>query len=256
MNIVIPMAGRGSRFANSGYELPKPLVEIQGRPMIEWVVKSIGAAEHRHIFIVQKEHIELYKLDELLESLVNKCVIIPIDYITEGQASSILLAEPWLDDDYLLTVNCDQVVEWNFQRFLDSFSTYSREWDSIFRYDGVIPTFEDTSGNTKWSYAETRYKSIGYEDYDVVSRVEEKNPISPHATVGLYGWNRGSDFVKYAKRMIAQNKRVNNEFYAAPVYNEAIEDGKNFRIFDCKVHTTGTPEELNAFLQTLEKKHD
>ena len=107
--------------------------------------------------------------------------------------------------------------------------------------DGGILTFHST--HPKWSYA--RLDESGF-----VSEVAEKKVISEHATVGVYYWGKGSDYVKYAEQMIEKNIRVNNEFYVAPVYNEAIADGKKIRIKDIqKMWGIGTPEDLNYFLE-------
>jgi len=93
MNIVIPMAGRGSRFANAGYDMPKPLIDIYGHPMVEYVIRNVTPREaHRFIFICQEEHLEKFGLAERLEAIAPGCVIIPINYITEGAACTVLLA--------------------------------------------------------------------------------------------------------------------------------------------------------------------
>jgi dTDP-glucose pyrophosphorylase len=243
MNIVIPMAGRGSRFSEANFQMPKPLIEIQGKPMIEWAVKSLNL-DGRYIFIVQKSHLKDFGLEMYLRKIVPDCKIVPIDYTTEGQACSVLLAEPWINtNESLVSANCDQVMEWNSSEFLLECASNVRGTKVLY-VDGVIPTFEDPTLSPKWSYAKT-------DKHGIITDVAEKNPISTHATTGVYHWNYGEDFVKYAKQMIAQDLRINNEFYSCPVYKEAIQDGLKFRIFDSKVHTTGTPEELNAFLKTL-----
>lgn len=236
----MPMAGRGSRFTNAGYDTPKPLIPIHGKPMVEWAVKSLNL-DGKYIFIVRKDHIENFDADSILRKIVPSCKIIPIDYVTEGQASSILLAEPWINDSRpMLSANCDQVVEWDANSFL----RLCNSWDQYGLIDGIIPTFEQPDKSPKWSYASV-------DEHGIVTDVAEKIAISTHATSGIYYWTRGKDYVKYAKQMIAQDIRVNNEFYACPVYKEAIMDGLRFRIFDSNVHTTGTPEELDIFLKKL-----
>jgi dTDP-glucose pyrophosphorylase len=237
INIVIPMAGLGSRFANAGFEVPKPLIEIQGRPMIEWVVKSIGNDSARYIYIVQEEHLKEFDLERILRRITPKSnmELVPIDYITEGQASSVLLAEPFIDNyDSMMSFNCDQVIDWTFDYFLlDASRSHA---------DGGILTFKGNS--PKWSYAEVKG---GW-----VTRTAEKDPISEHATVGAYFWTRGMDFVRFAKEMISENVRVNGEFYSCPVYNWAIRRGGKFIIYDVDaMYGTGTPEELKEFLRIL-----
>lgn len=233
------MAGKGSRFAKAGFERPKPLIEINGKPMIEWVVKSIGSSSSKYIYIVQEEHAKEFDLKDLLYSITpsRTLEIIEIDYITEGQASSVLLAEPFIDNyTPMMSFNCDQVIDWSFDLF------YLKILQS--HADGGILTFKGS--DPKWSYAEI--DSNGW-----VVRTVEKEPISEHATVGAYFWTRGMDFVRFAKEMISENVRVNNEFYSCPVYNWAIKRGGKFIISSVdKMYGTGTPEELRDFLMTLE----
>ena len=234
-NVVIPMAGFGSRFAKAGYKMPKPFIDVRGKPMIQVVVENLGFSTHntRFIFIVRKEHIELYQASYLLNLIAPGCVIITTDTVTEGSACSILLAKEYINnDEHLFIANSDQFVEWNCNEFM-----YSMINDNI---DGGIVTFEADS--LKWSYAKL-------DDNGFVSEVAEKTRISNHATVGFYYWKHGYDYVKNAEQMIAKDIRVNNEFYTCPVYNEAIADGKKIKIFDVKrMWGIGVPEDLDYFL--------
>ena len=233
LNIVIPMAGRGSRFANAGYELPKPLIDVNGRPMIEVVTRNIAPkCEHRFIYICQQEHLEKYALAERLEKISPNCAIVTVDHITEGAACTVLLAEKYIDnDDPMMIANSDQFVDTDINEYLSAMG------DS----DGLIMTMP--ADDPKWSF-------IKYDD-GYVTMVREKEVISNEATVGIYNYAKGSDFVKYAKQMIKKNIRVNNEFYVAPVYNEMIEDGKKIVFKDVgeKMHGLGTPEDLERFLK-------
>jgi HAD superfamily hydrolase (TIGR01509 family) len=233
MNIVVPMAGAGSRFANAGYTFPKPLIEVRGRPMIEIVVNNLNIEAH-YVFLVQKEHYEKYNLKYLLNLIAPDCDIIQLDGITEGAACTTLLAKDIINNNEpLLIANSDQYIKWNSNECMYAFSA-----DDI---DGGILTFN--SHHPKWSYA-----SIG--DTGFVTEVAEKKVISNDATVGIYYWKCGSDYVKYAEQMIQKNVRVNNEFYVCPVYNEAIVDGKKIRVKRVEeMWGIGTPEDLNYFLQ-------
>jgi len=237
MNIVIPMAGAGSRFAQQGYTFPKPLIEVDGKPMIEVVVNNLNIEAH-YIFLVQREHYEKFNLKYLLNLIAPDCDIIQLDGITEGAACTTLLAKDLINnDDPLLIANSDQYVEWNSNECLYAFSA-----DEI---DGGILTFE--SHHPKWSYAR-----VGEDGF--VAEVAEKKVISNDATVGLYYWKRGSDYVKYTEQMIEKNIRVNNEFYVCPVYNEAILDNKKIRIKQIeRMWGIGTPEDLNYFLKNYKK---
>lgn len=237
MNVVIPMAGHGSRFAQAGYTFPKPLIEVNGKPMIQVVVENLNIDAH-YIFIVQTEHYEKYQLKYMLNMIAPGCTIIQVSGVTEGAACTTLLAEGFIDTDApLLIANSDQYVEWNSNECLYAFTA-----DGI---DAGIVTFN--SVHPKWSYARLDEKGF-------VAEVAEKRPISDLATVGIYYWKRGSDYVKYAKQMIQKNVRVNNEFYVCPVFNEAIGDGKKIRVKNIdKMWGIGTPEDLKTYLEHHER---
>ena len=233
MNVIIPMAGAGSRFATMGYTFPKPLIEVNGKPMIQVVLENLNI-EANYTFVVRKEHYEKYSLQYLLTLIAPGCNIVQVDELTEGSACTTLLAKEFIDnDDPLLLANSDQFMEWNSNECLYAFNA-----DGI---DAGILTFKAT--HPKWSYAK-----VGEDGF--VSEVAEKKPISDDATVGVYFWKKGSDYVKYAKQMIEKDVRVNNEFYICPVFNEAIADGKKIRIKEIEgMWGIGTPEDLNYFLE-------
>ena len=232
MKIVVPMAGAGSRFEKAGYTFPKPLIEVQGQPMIAKVVENLNL-QGQYIFLVQKTHYEKYDLKGLLNMIAPGCEIVQIDGLTEGAACTVLKAKQFIDNNEpLIIANSDQWIKWNSFETISSFN----HKDS----DGGILTFK--SVHPKHSFA--KVDGNGW-----VSEVAEKNPISNDATVGIYHWKRGSDFVKYAEQMIARDIRTNNEFYVCPVFNEAIKDGKKIKasLVD-QMWGMGTPEELNNFL--------
>lgn len=233
MNVLIPMAGAGSRFSQAGYTFPKPLIEVDGKPMIQRVVENLNIDAH-FIFLVQKEHYEKYNLKQLLNLIKPNCDIVLVDGMTEGAACTTLLARNLINNENpLMIANSDQLVEWNSNECL-----YAFDADEI---DGGILTFKAT--HPKWSFAKLGQDGL-------VSEVAEKNPISDNATVGIYYWKHGSDYVKYADQMIEKNIRTNNEFYVCPVFNEAIEDGKRIRIKEIeKMWGIGTPEDLNYYLE-------
>lgn len=236
-NVVIPMSGAGSRFAKAGYVNPKPFIDVNGKPMIQVVVENLNLDPQtsRFIFIVQLKHMEMFGVEYLLKLIAPGCVIIPVDGITEGAACSVLLAEGFINnDEHLLIANSDQYVEWDSSAFM-----YSMISDYV---DGGITTFK--ANETKWSYAR-----LG--DGGLVAEVAEKKVISDNATVGIYYWKKGADFVRYAHQMIKKDIRVNNEFYVCPVFNEAIGDKKKIKIWPVtKMHGIGTPEDLRTFLDS------
>jgi len=237
LNVLVPMAGAGSRFAQQGYTFPKPLIEVNGKPMIQVVVENLNIEAH-YIFIVQQDHYDKYNLKYLLNLIAPGCDIVQVNGITEGAACSTLLAKEYINNDYpLVMANSDQYVEWNSNECMYAFTA-----DEI---DGGILTFEAT--HPKWSYAKT-----GADGF--VSEVAEKKVISNEATVGIYYWKKGSDYVKYAESMIEKNIRVNNEFYVCPVFNEAIEDGKKIKVKRIDgMWGIGTPEDLENFLKNYKE---
>jgi dTDP-glucose pyrophosphorylase len=233
LNILIPAAGMGSRFAQAGYTFPKPLIEVNGKPMIQVVVENLNIDAH-YIFIVQKEHYDKYQLKYMLNMIAPGCDIIQVDGMTEGAACTTLLASHLFNNDNpLLIANSDQFVEWNANECLYAFTA-----DGI---DGGLLTF--TAVHPKWSYARL-------DDHGYVAEVAEKKPISNIASVGIYYWKRGSDYIKYAQQMIEKNIRTNNEFYVCPVFNEAILGGKKIRVKQIeKMWGLGTPEDLKTYLE-------
>jgi HAD superfamily hydrolase (TIGR01509 family) len=233
LNVLIPMAGAGSRFEAAGYTFPKPLIEVRKKPMIQVVVENLNI-DANYIYVVQKSHREKYNLDTLLNLLTPGCKIVEVDEITEGAACTALLAKEHIDNNNpLFFANSDQFVEWDSNEFM-----YKMQETNA---DGGIVTFNAT--HPKWSFAKIDKQGL-------VTEVAEKNPISDIATVGYYYWKQGSDFVKYAEQMISKNVRVNNEFYVCPVFNQAIEAGLQIRTFNTDgMWGLGTPEDLNYFLE-------
>jgi dTDP-glucose pyrophosphorylase len=148
-----------------------------------------------------------------------------------------LLAKEYINnDEQLLIANSDQYVEWDSSDFM-----YSVQGEGI---DGGILVFYNT--HPKWSYAKVNKDGF-------VTEVREKVVVSDKATVGIYHWKKGRDYVRYAEQMIRENIRVNGEFYVCPVYNKAIEDGKRFKTYSIdrdKMWGLGTPEDLNYFIES------
>ena len=233
LNVLIPMAGAGSRFEQAGYTFPKPLIEVRNKPMIQVVVDNLNIKAN-YIYVVQKKHRQAYNLDTLLNLLTPGCKIVEVDTLTEGAACTALLAKEFINNDApLFFANSDQFVEWDSNEFMYKMNETNA--------DGGIVTFKAT--HPKWSFAKVGTDGL-------VTEVAEKNPISDTATVGYYYWKNGSDFVKYAEQMIEKNIRVNNEFYVCPVFNQAIEDGKSIRTFDVGgMWGLGTPEDLDNYLK-------
>lgn len=235
LNVLIPMAGAGSRFEQAGYTFPKPLIEVRNKPMIQVVVENLNL-DANFIYVVQKQHREKYNLDTLLNLITPNCKIIETDGVTDGAACTALLAKDYIDNDApLFFANSDQFVEWDSNEFM-----YKMQETKA---DGGIVTF--TATHPKWSFAKVN-------ELGLVTEVAEKNPISDLATVGYYYWKQGADFVRYAERMIERDIRVNNEFYVCPVFNQAIEDSKEIRTFNAEnMWGLGTPEDLKYFIKNF-----
>lgn len=234
-NILIPMSGRGQRFRDAGYELPKPLIDINGKPMIQRVIENIGI-KGNYIFLILKEHLDKYDLQNHLQIFCgrNKCQIVEVANITEGAACTCLLAKNLINNQQeLIIANSDQLVEWKPKHFLRQMTKYNA--------DGGILTFQ--ASEPKWSFAKVDRSTSR------IIEVAEKNPISTNATAGIYWFRSGADFVSAAEQMINKNIRTNNEFYVCPVFNELIQNNKQIYNYPIKSMTgLGTPEDLLAYL--------
>ena len=238
LNIVLPMAGRGSRFAKAGYTTPKPFIPIHGIPMIKVVVDNLTpTCEHPFIFICQQEHLDRYDFEKKLRSYTKNAVVIGINGVTEGQVCTALLAKKYFDDDEpLMSANTDQYIDGDINEYLDAMQ--SRE------LDGMIMTMK--SSDPKWSYARTNAEGL-------VVETAEKKVISSDATVGIFNFAHGSDLVRSAEQMIADNLRVNGEFYTCPCYNYLIKEGKRIGVYGIGeeyngMYGLGIPQDLEFFL--------
>lgn len=234
MNIVIPMAGSGTRFSEKGYDVPKPFIPINNKCMIEHVVDSLSTLNsHKLIFICRTEHLNNDRV-KLLNSLGPNVNIITIDHQTDGAINTTLLAQDWINtDEDLLIVNSDQIVVVDIEKVI-------QQWQ--YNYEGGIFLFK--SSKPKWSYAKC-------DNTMRVTEVAEKRVISEFATCGIYWFKRGSSYVKYANDMIEENDRTNGEFYICPIYNRFMRDNLHVQgsIVD-EMYGVGTPEDLEKFLQT------
>ena len=238
LNIVIPMAGRGSRFSEAGYKDPKPLIMVHNKPMIQVVIENLTPkCEHRFIFICQNSHIKDYNLTEKLHSYAKNVEIIGIDGITEGQVCSVLKAKDFINnDDPLMTANSDQWIDFDINEYLHTMAKQD--------LDGLIMTMK--ANDPKWSYAKTDKNGF-------VIETAEKKVISEDATVGIFNFKHGKNLVSSAEQMIKDDIRVNGEFYTCPCYNYLIKQGKKIGIFSIGeeyngMYGLGIPKDLDFFL--------
>ena len=244
LNIVIPMAGAGSRFAKEGYTDPKPLIPVDGIPMIQLVIENLRPArQHRFTFICQNAHIDAYGLREKLKQWGGEGTeVIGIDGLTDGAACTVLAAKDRINTKSpLMIANADQWVDVDINAYLDVMDDTAS--------DGLIMTMK--ANDPKWSF-------VGLDAEGYVTHVVEKQVISDEATVGIYNYRSGEHFVRHAEAMIAAGERVNNEFYVAPVYNRQINEGARVAIYNVGeeargMYGLGTPADLDLFL-ALEAK--
>lgn len=240
MTVIIPLAGEGRRFKKAGFLLDKPLILINGRPMIETVVNNINLKDEHHIFIVRKEQYEKYGLSDYLPSLVKSCDIVQVDKLTEGAACTVALAEPYVKDERVVVANSDQYVDYDLSHFFN----YSKG------KDGLILTFN--ANHPKWSYVKIQEQDTFdpcYITSGKVIEVAEKKVISDRGTVGIYTWRRPEFLFDSIRQMIKENFRVNNEFYLCPSYQYILDK----EIYDYKTNNKlvfglGTPDDLEIFV--------
>lgn len=238
LTIVIPMAGLGSRFAQAGYEKPKPFIDVAGKTMIERVMDNLAVPGARFVLIARREHLE--QEPETVRALQARgdLQFVPIDFTTEGATCTVLTARAALDPSApLLIANCDQIVDFSCAAYVED----ARQRN----LDGSILTFRNPERDVKWSFARVDQSGL-------VAEVREKVAISDIATVGLYYFATAQGFIDAAVDMISRNDRVNNEFYVCPVYNYAIRNGGRIGIYEVpeeSMHGTGTPADLKDFLK-------
>lgn len=240
LNIVVPMAGKGSRFVKEGYILPKPLIDVRGKHMIEVVINNLKPkCKHQFIFICQNEHIEKFELGKIFKNVCKDFKIVGVEGVTDGAAVSVLKSREIIDCDFpLMIANSDQWIDTDINGYLSDMKNR--------QLDGSILTMK--SNDPKWSYAK-----VGQDN--LVSEVLEKVVVSDEATVGIYSFSKGSDFCKYADYMVHNNIRSNGEFYVAPVYSFLAKDGAKIGVLNIGsdgkgMHGLGTPADLKLFLES------
>jgi len=237
INIVIPMAGLGSRFPRDRY-LPKPLIDVNGKPMIVRALESLKLNGNFHFIIRKDENTELVK--DIIVDAVGPSSFIEIDKTTEGPACSVLLFEHMINNDNeLIVANCDQIMEWDSKIFLQVARNYA----------GCVVTYYSTTD--KNSYIKIDSNGLGTE-------LKEKVVISHIGLNGIHYWRKGKYFVRSASMMISQNDRApNGEFYIAPTYNYMIKYGHSVGIYHIpneQHHAVGDPGDLDKYLNLLESR--
>lgn len=232
-NLLIPIAGRGSRFLNEGYVLPKPLITVSDKQIIDWSMASINTDDCNLIFVVRQDHIDKFSIDQVLQQKYGNVEIYVAQGDTDGTVSSCLLARHSIDNSIPLII---YTLDVHFQPVFDPN-------DVPKNLNGCILSFK--ANNPAYSYMD-----IGADG--LVTKTAEKEVISQHAAAGIYYFQRGADFVWYADSMVERNLRTKNEFYVCPLYNLLIEKGMKIGHKEVRdMYVMGTPAEAEFFKQNV-----
>ena len=235
MKIILPMAGRGSRFAEQRISIPKPLIPVHGRPMVAWAFDSLCVLTYSQIiFIVLQEHETAFGVTNLLQGLVGTTAqVIIIPSVTEGQLCTVLAAKELIDtDEDILIASADTYVRSSLHKDIANRKADCRGIISVANLPGE-----------RWSFA--RADADGR-----VVEVAEKVRISDHASAGLYYFSSGREFVSVAEAMIANQEKTRGEYYVIPVYQKYIERGWRVELsLASEMWDMGTPEALDVFVK-------
>lgn len=228
VRILVPCAGLGSRFRDEGYNSPKPLIDVNGKPMIEVVINSLRPKRHDYqfIFIVQKSHCDDYKIDKILKEIEPDSKIVVIDGITEGSGITVLSASHLIYKDEVIVSVCDMLSEIDIDDFIDK----SQE------KDGMMVTFETQTPHFCFTLLD---------EYGKFVKCQEKSHISTHANAGIWYFKNGSQMLSALTKGIYLDNRTNNEFYSTIAYNYL--ESKNIGIYNAEVSPLGTPSELKGY---------
>ena len=235
MKIVIPMAGAGSRFRDLGYDLPKPLIEVAGKTLIEHSIRSFDVPGE-FIFITRKfdnpEHNA--QLSKLLKQLRPEHVEIQLDKVTSGASETVLAARELIDNlEPLIIYNCDQIFDWNPDNFLQFVTPHMA---------GAVVCYKSTDPKNSFAVIEQ----------DKIVRMVEKQPVSDHALVGFHYWREGRLFVESADALLQQFRLSGRpECYISETYNYLIDQGHHVAAYHVAPHvyvSLGTPADVHTYL--------
>lgn len=225
----MPMAGRGIRFVNAGYQTPKQLIEVRGKKVIEWAISSLPQLAN-FIFVVHAQQNELFNISETLKKIVPNCTIIETPVTTDGPVCTALLAHKYMDHNELIIADSDFYTIWNYNRF--------RKYCTDKRLDSC--SLSEISINPKNSYVLL--------ENDLIVRAKEKEVISNISPHGIHWFRKGDYFRKAADSLISKNIRYNNEFYCTPCLQELAEMNYRCGIYYSDAHyPLGIPEDIRKF---------
>ena len=230
MKIIIPMAGRGRRFAATGFNVPKPLISVLDKPMIYWALKSIDKISHSElIFIALKKDEERFNVSKVLRDYFgNDINIVIIDNVTEGQLCTVLKAKELINThEDILILSADTYVKSNIGSDIES-----KPRDCY----GIISV--TNMPGSRWSFVKT-------DDKGIVTEVAEKKRISDCVSTGIYYFSDGKLFVSEAEQMIINQEKTKGEYYIIPLYQKYVEKGRKVLISIAEhMIDMGTPESL------------
>ena len=240
MKLLVPMAGAGSRFKEAGYETPKPLLPVLGKPMVVSAANAFPKAG-QYIFIVRDQQIRDYAVDAHLTGYFPECEIIALDHLTEGQAVTCLYAKHLIDNDEELMIGASD------NGMIYSSLKFEEMKDQA---DALVFSFRNNPAVVEKPQA---YGWIRTQDDLSVEKMSVKVPVSntpmkDHAVVGAFWFREGRMFVEAAERMISQNRRINNEFYVDECMNDMVELGWRVKAFEIEHYVCwGTPNDYKTF---------
>ncbi len=238
LKIIIPLAGTSDLFSKAGYFYPKPLIEINGKSMIELVIEKTNAIQipHQLVFILKEEDVMKFHLDNTLKLLSPSCKIVKLKNDTKGALCSILMSIDKIDSsDSILILNGDQIIDSDFGQIIDYFHENEAEV-GVVTFDSVHP---------RWSFAKIENNQI--------VQTAEKNPISNHAIAGYYYFENAATFFECAFECILNDVQLDGKFYISPVINEYILKNKkalNFNIDKSKYHSFYSPQMISEYIKS------
>lgn len=240
LHIIMPMAGEGSRFLKEGWTTPKPLIELHGVPLFKRAIGSVAVegAPMKYSFIVRKEHIDKYHIDEQIKAILPDANVFYVERTTRGAVETCLMAESVIDDaDGIVVMDCD--LEFRSKGYTEGIKSILQQ--PIEQANGgMLVSFESTE--SRYSYAEV-------DENMIVKRTAEKEVISNHALCGAYFFSTGKGFLSAAHRLLNEPVFTKPEFYVSLLYNYLLANGETVKLATMEDYRSyGTPEELKWYL--------
>lgn len=240
LHIIMPMAGEGSRFRDAGWTTPKPLIELDGKPLFMRAIESVkvDGAPMKYSFIVRQEHIDKYGVDKGIKEIIPDAKIYSVRQTTRGAVETCLKAEEGIaDDDAVVVMDCD--LEFRSKKYSDIIKRVLDMPGDVAK-GGALVSFE--SDLPKYSYAEVGEDGL-------VKRTVEKEVISSHALCGAYFFSSGKEFKQAAHQLLNEPVMLKPEFYVSLLYNYLLKDGSLVELAPMELYRSyGTPEELMQWM--------